>query len=182
MEASDKPGANPAAEEAGAKVRALLAEVRREVESWPWWRRLWWRYPQNWWGKLTFALKYALRPEPSVWFGEGWSGLQEAQREWEARPRRERLQARFAPLVDLFMGVGMAWLVTGLVVLFVFGLVGRLLVPGGDEWLNVHAATILVVCLAPLIAVLGGMLLWFVVGWLLLPFWLVRGLWRMLRS
>jgi hypothetical protein len=180
MEPPKELEADPATEEAKATGRALLAEWQRQIDAWPWWRRLWWRYPYSWWRDLTLAIKAPVYDEEEL---RQSPALAEMQREWDALPRRQKLrQYQLPALADLGVRFAGAWLVLGAVVFVVGGLIIKFLVPGGSEWLRSHTDTFALICLAPAIAWLFGLLLWAVLGWVALPFLLARGLWRWLRG
>lgn len=65
------------------------------------------------------------------------------------------------------------------VFLLVVAPIVKFLVPGGSAWLHRNLDTVMLLCLAPLAL---GIALWFVGGWVALPFLLGRGLWRRLRG
>jgi hypothetical protein len=117
--------------------------------------------------------------------GEPYIGipLGEMQREWDTLPRRERLRQRLAWTREYGLTAWSRFALGGVYVfvafLFIGGPIIKFLVPGGSDWLHRNVDTVMLLCLAPLVL---GLALYFVGGWVALPFWLGRGLWRRLRG
>jgi hypothetical protein len=105
--------------------------------------------------------------------------LGETQREWDTLPRRERLRQRLAWMREYGLTVWSRFALGGfylfMAFLFIGGPIIKFLVPGGSDWLHRNVGTVMLLCLAPLAL---GIALYFVGGWVALPFWLGRGLWR----
>jgi hypothetical protein len=165
-----------------SKMRALLAEWQREWDALPWHAKLRRRFES--WREEVFPKKRFFTDEQIAQF----PALGETQREWDALPRREKLRQRFDSSREhgLFNDLSVGWsraAVAGVglfaIFLFVAAPIIKFVVPGGSEWLQRNIGTVMLLCLAPLVL---GIALYFVAGWVALPFWLGRGLWRRLRG